>query len=754
MKKRNIFIFLILILAVIIIAYFGAGLIIYNRLTTIKMEETVTLSDTPANFKVREKNWESFDTTSYRISHYEVVRFPARHSKNIILASWYIERSPSAPTVIMVHGINVCKDDYTVLMPAAMLYKAGFNVLLFDLRNHGFSDKDNGRTSVGNKEYLDVLGAWDWLVNQKKIVPERIGLFGVSLGAGTSLIAFTQEKRIAAVFVDSPYSNLLQIIQEELKREHYPPILAYGAIVMARLTTGDNLIAYNPSDAICRHSNRPIFIVHGTADKRINIHHTRDLAALAKKTGANVTVWFAPDAEHAQTVLKYPKEYEQRLVNFFRKNLSFDMPGTSKLYFHQNHGKILKVYGKAYLEKISELKIIHTFGSPYEEGYQHGILLKDDIKNCFKEVYEDGFFKACSAFPKKLWYFYAKLNEKFLTDTEKQELAGISDAAGLKYEDILVMNSEAPYLVANNLLKSTKLASFCDQLAVQGKATANGSLLVGRNLDTLDLDRWHKYANIQVHHPDKGYSFITPGYAGKTLDASAGWNEYDFCVSQNNVCAKHLNPYGIYTGILMRRLVQFCKNTEEAENLIKKLHPICNAGTSILIDDVNSTKVIEVIQTIASGKIIGVRRMGQYKDMPETISLSNHYETSETDKLSIPPDLSSLSRNKRLKNLIKENYGKIDVEIIKKILTDKMDINSGRNIGSEFPSDNAIDWYGEEIKNFGPFKIPNTIEVRITTVMSCIRDLKNKTLWLAQGKKYIDKPADFIPLNIKELLNL
>lgn len=360
--------------------------------------------------------------------------------------------------------------------------------------------------------------------------------------------------------------------------------------------------------------------------------------------------------------------------------------------FHQNHGKILKVYGKAYLEKINGLKIIHTFGSPYEEGYQHGILLKDDVKNCFKEVYEDGFFMACSIFPKKIWYFYAKLNEKFLTDTEKQELEGISDAAGLKYEDILVMNSEAPYLVANNLLKSIasplkksgsiKLASFCDQLAVQGKATANGSLLVGRNLDTLDLDRWHKYANVQVHHPDKGYSFITPSYAGKTLDASAGWNEYDFCVSQNNTSAKWLNTSGLYTGIIMRRLVQFCKNTEEAENLIKKLHPLCNAGTSILVSDVNSTKIIEVIQTISEAvkgeKTIGVRKIGQYGDMPETITLSNHYETDETDKLSVPPDISSLSRNKRLKSLIKENYGKIDVEIMKKLLIDIQDNSQER----------------------------------------------------------------------------
>ena len=44
-----------------------------------------------------------------------------------------------------------------------MLHRAGFGVLLIDLRNHGASDIDNGRWAGGSKEFLDALGAWDWL---------------------------------------------------------------------------------------------------------------------------------------------------------------------------------------------------------------------------------------------------------------------------------------------------------------------------------------------------------------------------------------------------------------------------------------------------------------------------------------------------------------------------------------------------------------------------------------------------------------
>jgi dipeptidyl aminopeptidase/acylaminoacyl peptidase len=47
---------------------------------------------------------------------------------------------------------------------------------------------------------LDVLGAWDWLVNDKHISPQKIDLFGTSLGAATVMIAMGEEPRAAAVW--------------------------------------------------------------------------------------------------------------------------------------------------------------------------------------------------------------------------------------------------------------------------------------------------------------------------------------------------------------------------------------------------------------------------------------------------------------------------------------------------------------------------------------------------------------------------
>ena len=78
----------------------------------------------------------------------------------------------------------------------------------------------------------------------------------------------------------------------------------------------------SPKDAINNDAGRPIYIVHGTGDTRIDVHHTRQLAELAAQVGANVTVWIPEGVGHVEAEFASPDEYEQRLVTFFRESLN------------------------------------------------------------------------------------------------------------------------------------------------------------------------------------------------------------------------------------------------------------------------------------------------------------------------------------------------------------------------------------------------------------------------------------------------
>lgn len=318
MKKR-ILIILAVAISVLAVLYLTVGYVIYDRLSRVSAGGGENAAYTPAFFKPY-KEWPAFDESPYFMPVYEDVQFSSRQT-GINLKGWFVPGEPSAPAVIVTHGLNGCKCDPNALTIAGMLHRNGFNVLLFDLREHGQSDIEDGRAAIGTDEYQDVLGAWDWLVNEKQFPTDRIGLFGESMGAGTTLIAFGREPRLAAIFVDSPYADLYQIVTDELIRNKYPTFFVPGAILMGKLISGDNLLAYSPSDAFFNHLNRPIFIVHGTGDTRINVKHTRQLVQIASQTGANLTAWIPEGVEYVAAEFDYPREYEERLVGFFEKSL-------------------------------------------------------------------------------------------------------------------------------------------------------------------------------------------------------------------------------------------------------------------------------------------------------------------------------------------------------------------------------------------------------------------------------------------------
>ena len=282
-------------------AYLAVSYILYDTLANIEDGCQTPLANRPDNFTDHSGFWrEDFDYAAYFMPDYETVRFPSREAE-FTIAGWYVEAAPDAPAVIVVHGLGSCKNAHTVLVPAGMLHNAGFNVLMLDMRDVNESDYEDGRFALGNEEYLDVLGGWDWLVNEKNIPPQRIGLMGNSLGAATVLIAFAQEPQVAAVFVDSPFENLPQIINEELDRNQYPHFLTPGGILMARLVAGDNVLAHNPYEAIEMANGRSLYVIHGTADTRINVRHSYQLQERAAQTvRANATFWFPEGVEHVK----------------------------------------------------------------------------------------------------------------------------------------------------------------------------------------------------------------------------------------------------------------------------------------------------------------------------------------------------------------------------------------------------------------------------------------------------------------------
>jgi len=306
------------------VSYYGYDLL---TATTPRCGDRFT-DDTPASFGTQGISDDftagGFDTAPYAMPGYEEVSFLSRDARQpglTIRAWWVAAEQAGAPAVIVVHGIHSCRHDPVALLPAGMLARNGFSVLMMDMRDEGDSDIEDGRSGWGSEEYLDVLGAWDWLQSAQGLQSRQIGLLGESLGAATSIIAMGEEPSIAATWADSGFADVKVVFDERIAGRGFPTWLRPGVIAWAKIIANDDLIALSPIDEVENISARPLAIVHGLADLDLDVRHARVLAAAHATFVPGFEPWLVPRAPHLQAAFAAPAEYERRIVEFFRASL-------------------------------------------------------------------------------------------------------------------------------------------------------------------------------------------------------------------------------------------------------------------------------------------------------------------------------------------------------------------------------------------------------------------------------------------------
>lgn len=210
--------------------------------------------------------------------------------------------------------------------------------------------------------------------------------------------------------------------------------------------------------------------------------------------------------------------------------------------------------GDGWLEKIDGLLVLHVKGSPYEMGYQHGVLLKDHCRENFNFLLGEK-AKDLIGFGK------LKLNPRFVIDsivkTQKQfipphyfeEMKGLAEGAGLTTEDIEAANF-IPELF------------HCSGFAVMDSATKDGTLYHGRVLDYACDWKLQEHAVIVVAEPDEGIPFVNVTYAG-FVGSVTGMNLQK--VSIGEMGGPGLGHWrGVPMAILMREVLQTAKNISDA----------------------------------------------------------------------------------------------------------------------------------------------------------------------------------------------
>ena len=206
------------------------------------------------------------------------------------LRGWLVRAhpGPARATVVFLHGN--AENVSTHLGNVLWLCSAGFDVFLFDYRGFGLSDGSPDLTGVGN----DAVAALHAIRSQPGVDPERILVFGQSLGASIALSAVARtlpQAPVVALIADSAVADWQLVARQALARWWLTWPLQWPLSLMAPSEP-------NPLRAAASLGDLPLLFVAGDADEVVPPEHSRRLQAAA---GPHAELWIAPGASHIAT---------------------------------------------------------------------------------------------------------------------------------------------------------------------------------------------------------------------------------------------------------------------------------------------------------------------------------------------------------------------------------------------------------------------------------------------------------------------
>jgi fermentation-respiration switch protein FrsA (DUF1100 family) len=205
--------------------------------------------------------------------------------------AWFLPRPGSRLTVLVSHG-NAGNISHRLHRAALLEAALDADVLLYDYRGYGRSEGAPDEEGT----YRDSRAAYRYLVEGRGVRPERLVLFGESLGSAVTLeLALTHP--CAAVVLESPFTSIRDMVRVAL------PLMPLGAFVRTRY---DNLAKVGKLRV-------PLLVMHGDRDGVVPFEQGQRLFAAAPEPKRFFRI---AGADHNDTYLKGGEPYRRALAAF------------------------------------------------------------------------------------------------------------------------------------------------------------------------------------------------------------------------------------------------------------------------------------------------------------------------------------------------------------------------------------------------------------------------------------------------------
>lgn len=254
---------------------------------------------------------------------HEVARF--RAADGVELFGWFLPRPGERRVVIAMHGYR--GEMSQVLGISSLLWRAGWNVLLFDFRGRGRSGPAD--ISMGLWERADLAAALDWV--EGRVPGARVALFGFSMGAVVALYGGA-DPRVGAVVADSAFAEQRAVLAHVAEADAarlpgaWPPGRWFLPAVewFHRRRGKPPFDAIVPREALARLAGTPVLYVHGGRDRYVPRAQADRLFAAAPEPRER---WVVEEAHHCGAYFVDRAAYMERVGGFLDRALG---PGAGR----------------------------------------------------------------------------------------------------------------------------------------------------------------------------------------------------------------------------------------------------------------------------------------------------------------------------------------------------------------------------------------------------------------------------------------
>lgn len=233
---------------------------------------------------------------------------PPEASLSVSLVESRVKGQTPRGTILMLHGVL---DRSAQMLPAAWgMAESGYRAVLVDLRGRG---RSSGKyMTFGLQEAKDLSQVIDE-IERRGLLAGKLGVYGISYGATTSIHLAAVDRRVRAVVAIEPFSSA----REEVP--HFARVVApgIGSLISDKtyqdsLDEAGRIAHYDPdqADAVkaIRQTSAPVLLMHGANDWIVPHEQSERLHAAALDHSelilvpylGHVAMWVDPGGQVAQ----------------------------------------------------------------------------------------------------------------------------------------------------------------------------------------------------------------------------------------------------------------------------------------------------------------------------------------------------------------------------------------------------------------------------------------------------------------------